>query len=216
MCWTPAGLVEARYVTRDEITSLEERQEATHAETAPMALFGFAIGTILIGMISAGLYPSATMNAAIPAVFIFAGIAQFIGGLMAFARGSTFGGTTFCSFGAGNVIVATFLWMQHAGVFPTGLDSNSMLGIGLMCFGYISLMLAVAAARSNVTYMLFLLALVPGYVLAAIPFVGGSDVIGHIGGWFLILAAVLAFYAGGAVVVNSNWQRELLPLGSLR
>lgn len=213
--WTPTGLVETAYVSTNEVRQLEERREASHAESAPLGLFGFAVGTLVASMVISGWYPTGAMVAIIPAVFVFAGIAQFIAGLLSFNRGSTFGGTTFCSYGAGNIIVATFIWMQHAGLIPVTAANEAMLGIGLFCFAYISLMLCFAALRANVAYALTIAALVPGYALAAVPMVGGSALVGHVGGWFLAAAAVLAFYAGGAVVVNSNWRREALPLGNL-
>ena len=36
--------------------------------------------------------------------------------------------------------------------------------------------------------------------------------IGHIGGYFLILSALLAFYAGSALVINAVYGRTVLPL----
>jgi succinate-acetate transporter protein len=44
--------------------------------------------------------------------------------------------------------------------------------------------------------------------------VGGSALVGHIGGWFLIVSAGFAFYAGGAISINSSFKRTLLPLFS--
>lgn len=213
--WTPTGLVETSYVSPNEVRQLEEQREASHAEAAPMGLFGFALGTFVASMVISGWYPTSAMVAIIPAVLIFAGFGQFIAGLLSFNRGSTFGGTTFCSYGAGNIIIAAFLWMQHAGLIPATSNDQALLGVGLFCFAYISLMLGIAALRANLAYAITIAALVPGYSLAAVPMVGGNALVGHVGGWFLAAAAVFAFYAGGAVVVNSNWRRELLPLGNL-
>lgn len=213
--WTPTGLVETTQVTPANVRQLEEQMEASHADAAPMGLFGFAVGTLLASIVVAGWYPSGTFVATIPALIIFAGVAQFIAGLLSFNRGSTFGGTVFCSYGAGNVLLATFLWMQHLGFIPVVAANTAMMGIALFCFAYISAMLCFAALRANAAYALTLFALIPGYALAAVPMVGGGATVGHIGGWFLAAAAVFAFYSGGAVVVNSNWKSEVLPIGNL-
>lgn len=210
--WTTAGLVHTNQPVA-ELHRVEAEQEAKIGEPAPMALFGFAIGTFLIAMVLTGEWPTASLIAVVPALLWFAGVGQFIGGLFALARGSTFGATAFCAFGMGNIIAGTFIWMQTAGLIPMAPASMNMLGLALMCLGYIALMLTIASLRTNASYTCTVAALVPGYVLAAVPDLGGSATIGHIGGWFLVLAAVLAFYAGGAVVVNSQWQREVLPLG---
>jgi len=213
--WTNAGLVETDR-SLPEMRTIEAVHQATLAESAPMALFGFATGTFLVALLLSGLMPAATgMMAVVPALLFFAGVGQFIGGLFALSRGSTFGATAFCSFGMGNVIVASYAWMQQAGVIPTGTESTTLLGMGLFCFAYIALSLAIAALRTNVAYFLTVLALVPGYALVAATDVGAAPVVGQIGGWFLIAAALLAFYSGGAVVINSQWCREVFPLGAI-
>lgn len=212
--WTNAGMVETDRPLPD-LHGIEAQHQATIGDPAPMALFGFATGTFLLSMIMIGFWPSWSMIAVVPALLWFAGVGQFIGGLFALSRGSTFGATAFCSFGMGNIIAGTFVWMQHAGIMPTTSDAGTMLGIGLFCFAYIALMLTIAAARSNTAYLLTVAALVPGYALAAVQYVGGPRVVGQIGGWFLCAAAILAFYAAGAVVINSQWCREVLPLGKL-
>jgi succinate-acetate transporter protein len=38
------------------------------------------------------------------------------------------------------------------------------------------------------------------------------SVIGHLGGYFLIASAALAAYTATAMVINSTWQRPVLPL----
>ncbi len=213
--WTNAGLVETDR-PRPHLHGLEAEHQAIVGDPAAMALFGFATGTFLLSMIMTGEWPIVSAIAIVPALLWFAGVGQFIGGLFAMWRGSTFGATAFCSFGMASIIAGTFFWMQHAGIVPTTSDATTLLGIGLFCLAFIALMLTIAALRSNVAYALTFGALVPGYALVAASDVGASAVVGHIGGWFLCAAALLAFYAAGAVVVNSQWCREVLPVGKLR
>lgn len=212
--WTTAGMVETDRPLPD-IVGLEAAHQAVIGDPAPMALFGFAVGTFLVAIVLTGIWPVGSTMGVIPALLWFAGVGQFIGGLFALTRGSTFGATAFCSFGMGNIIVATYTWMQQAGVIPVNGSTHAMLGVGLFCFGYIALTLAVAALRTNLAYLLTVGALVPGYVLSGIPDVGGPAGAGHVGGWFLVAAAVFAFYSGGAVVANSQWCREVFPLGKV-
>jgi uncharacterized protein len=212
--WTPSGLVDSTHIPVEEMLQIEERHEATRAESAPLGMFGFALGTFLIALVVSGLYPSPALVAVIPTLLLFAGIAQFIAGLLAFGRGSTFGGTTFCTFGAGYATAGLFTWMRQAGQVATNPDTQGIFGLGVLCFAYMALALTVAAMRSNMAYAATLGALVIGYVLAAIPYFGGPAAIGHLGGWLMIVSSLIAFYCGGAVVVNSNWRREVWPLGN--
>lgn len=210
--WTPSGVVDSSHIPVDELLQIEERHEATRAESAPLGLFGFALGTLLIAMMVSGLYPNTAMVAVIPSLLVFAGLGQFVAGLLAFDRGSTFGGTMFCTFGAGYATAGIYKWMQVAGVFTASADTRAIFGLGVFCFAYMALALTIAAMRSNTTYAATLAALVIGYALAAIPYLGGPAAIGHVGGWFMILSGLCAFYGGGAIVVNSNWRREVWPL----
>jgi succinate-acetate transporter protein len=212
--WTNAGMVETDR-PMPNLHGLEAEHQAVIAEPAPVALFGFAIGTLLIGLVFGGAWPTAALIGLVPALLWFAGVGQFIAGLFSLARGSTMGATAFCSFGMGNVIAGSYIWMQQAGLIPPALMNHQMLALGLFCFAYIAAMLTIAALRANWTYVAVLATLTPGYALAGVQQFGGSLTIGHIGGWFLVASAILAFYAAGAIVVNSQWCREAVPLGKL-
>jgi succinate-acetate transporter protein len=212
--WTTAGMVETER-PMPEIRGLEAERQAVIGEPAPMALFGFATGTFILGLALAGMWPMGALLGVVPALLLFAGVGQFTGGLFALARGSTFGATAFCSFGMGSIIVASFLWMEHAGVIPATTATLAMLGLALFCLAFIALALAIAALRANWVYFTTFALLVPGYALSAVTDVGGSPDVARVGGWFLVAAAICAFYAGAAVVINSQWRRAAFLLGPI-
>jgi succinate-acetate transporter protein len=164
--WTKAGPVEGPLPAPD-LRRLQETEEATVAEPAPLGLFGFATGTFAIGYVLSG-FTTAT--------------------------------------------VATFLLMTAAGVFPKNSSTNTVLAIELFCFAYISLLFTAAAARLNAVFAALLAALVPGFALSGLALIGESAVIGHVGGYFLILSAIVAFYAASALVMNAMYGRTVLPL----
>lgn len=210
--WTKAGPVVST-MPQERVAELQERAEASIGEPGALGLFGFAVGTLVIAIPLSGLVPLKTgVLAALAPVLVFAGIAQFIAGLVAFRKGNTFAGTAFGVYGANNTLIATYYLFQSAGVFPSNADTKLLIGIELFCFAYISLILAVAASKVNLEFVGILLALVPGFGLVAVSNVGGSSSIGDVGGYFLILSAGLAFYGASALVVNSAFQRPVLPL----
>ena len=210
--WTKAGPVVSG-MPAEEVVELQERAEASVGEPGGFSLFGFAVGTLIIAIPLSGFVPLVSgVMAALAPVLVFAGLAQFIGGLIALRKGNTFAGTAFCAYGANNTLIATWYLFQASGLFPAIASTKLLLGIELFCFAYISLVLAIAALRVNLEFTGILLALVPGFGLAAVPNVGGPAVIGNIGGYFLILSAGLAFYGASALVINSAFQRTVLPL----
>lgn len=210
--WTKAGPV-VTHLSQTRVHEVREVSEASIGEPGAMALFGFALGTLLIALPITGVVPTATAMAAVPALLVFAGIGQFIGGMVAYRKGNTFGATAFCSFGANNVVVSTFLLFQAIGLIASNNNTSLLLAIDLFCFAYIAFVLFVASFKLNAAFVLVLLALFPGYGLSAVGYLSSPPaVIGQIGGWFLVVSAGLAFYAGGALAVNSTYERTILPM----
>jgi succinate-acetate transporter protein len=210
--WTKAGPV-VTHLSEPRVHEVQEVSEASVGEPGPMALFGFAVGTLLIALPITGEVPTATAMAAVPALLVFAGLGQFIGGLVAYRKGNTFAATAFCSFGANNVVVSTFLLFQAIGLIPSNNNTSLLLAIDLFCFAYIAFVLFLAAFKLNAAFVLVLLALFPGYGLSAVGYLSSQPaVIAQIGGWFLVASAGLAFYAGGALAVNSTYERTILPM----
>lgn len=215
--WTRGGPVDTELLRDDEVAAIKERSEASIGEPASMALLGFATGTFIIAWPLSGFVPLTALPASVPSVLLFAGIAQFIGGLIAFRRENQFAGTAFCVFGANNTVVATFLLMQVTGSLPTtpGSSEMKMLALELWCFGYIALMLGIVAMRLNVAFVAILLTLSAGFTLSALPDYYGTampTVLGHIGGYCLIASAAIAAYTATAMVLNSTWERSVMPM----
>jgi succinate-acetate transporter protein len=214
--WTEGGpvktVIESTEVQRQEATS-----EARIGDPGAMGLFGFCVGTVVIAWVLSGWAAMpASLIAAVPSLLVFAGIGQFIAGLYAFSRTNSWAGTAMCSYGANNVIVATFVWMQVGGLIPRTPSNMLLLAVDLFCMGYISVALALGAARINLVYLLIAACLVAGYTLPGIQFLGASRELGILGGYFLLAASFFAFYAATANIVNSAWQSEVVPLFSLR
>lgn len=211
--WTKSGPVAGPLPVPD-LQRLQETQEATAAEPAPLGLFGFATGTFAIGYVLSGFTTDkASAQLATAAVLlVFAGITQILAGMWAFRKGNTFAATAFSCYGANNTVVAAFFLMTAAGVFPKNFSTDVVLSIELFCFAYISLLLAAAAVRLNAVFAALLAALVPGFALSGLGLLGEPQVVGHIGGYFLLLSALLAFYAASALVMNAVHGRTVLPL----
>jgi uncharacterized protein len=215
--WTKSGPVVSR-LPGEEIESLEDRAAATVADPSPLGLWGFATGTWVVGTVLAGVFPVSALPATIPVLVVFAGLAQFIAGLFAFRRANVLAATAFCSFGAFNVLTALFFALQARGVLTTTGDPMVLQGFVLLSFGFIALALTFAALPTNAMLVITLGLLAVGYVLTGIPAVTGTSATGkhlisELGGWFLVGSAFFAYYTGTALVVNSSWQRTVLPIG---
>jgi succinate-acetate transporter protein len=213
--WTQGGPVKA-VIDGAQVDQLESASEARIGDAGAMGLFGFAVGTTVVAWVLSGWAPMPfSLIAAVPALLVFAGAGQFIAGLYAFSRTRSWAGTALCSYGANNVILASYIWMQAAGVIPRTPGNSLLLAVDLFCMGWISVALCIGAMRLNTIYVLVTAALVFGYTLSGIQFLGSSRELGLLGGYFLLAASVFAFYGGTANVINSAWKQEVLPMFSL-
>jgi succinate-acetate transporter protein len=216
--WTRSGPV-VSHLDEQEIEHLEERSAATIADPATLGLWGFATGTWMVGTVIAGWFPQAAFTATVPVLLVFAGLVQFIAGLYSFRRSNMLAATAFCAFGAFNVTSAFMFGLQAAHGLPAGDYAAVQQGFLLESFGFIALALMVAALRMNMAIVGVLGLLAIGYALSGIPDLAnaigqpGWSLVSTIGGCFLIASALVAYYTGAAMVVNSTWQRSVLPLG---
>lgn len=215
--WTKAGPVITE-LPPEELERVEEERTLTIGQPVTLGLWSFATGTWIAGTVMAGIFPTIAMAAVAPILIVFAGMSQFIAGLVAYRRADTLAATAFCSFGAFNTAAGFAAMLQAVKLAPLTGDPVVFLGFLLISFGFIAFVLSAAALRLNLALVAVLLALAIGYTLTGIPRVSGSvgagalGMVGQIGGYFLMLSAGFAYYTGLAVVVNTSLKRTLLPL----
>lgn len=211
--WTPAGPIKSN-MPMETIEQDEAHTKATAGEPAPLGLFGFATATFTAGAVLAGWFPATTILYASAVLFIFGGLAQFIAGMWSYRKGDTLAATAFGTFGAFNTTYALYLWLHHAGIIAGPGAGLGVVGIFIAGFGLIAGLLMVAAMWRNMALVAVLFFLSLAYCL-----IGASDIAAgapnllSYGGWAAIISSVIAFYTAGAMVINSEARRMLLPLG---
>ncbi|MHB1415685.1 MAG: acetate uptake transporter [Chloroflexota bacterium] len=212
--WTSAGPIRTVEPT-EEVLRQETHAAATAADAAPLGLAGFAGATFTVSAINAGWAPAVALVAALPILFIFGGLTQFIAGMWAFRKGNTFAATAFGSFGAFNTLFAIVLLIGFTGLVPFGTTAMAVAGgLTLAMFGLIAAYLAVAAIAESWVLVAVLTTLAVTYgLLSAGWFAGGGLANGLIyaGGWAGIVSSSLAFWASLAIVINSTMHRQLIP-----
>jgi succinate-acetate transporter protein len=219
--WTKAGPV-VSHMPDSTLETLEERAVATIGDSSPLGLWGFATGTWISAVVVGGLLPFGDMGAVAPIVLLFAGIAQFIAGLYAYRRVNALLANAFCCFGSFNTVLGVVVLLEAAQMVPAAQGTNLVLGFFFESFGFIAFALGLGALRTNVATVGMLTALAIGYILAGIPFLDGTftaaasgsavGIVGLIGACFLFVSSLLAYYTGAAMLVNSTWKRNVLPI----
>jgi succinate-acetate transporter protein len=175
------------------------------ADPGPLGLSGFALTTLVLSVINAGIIvPDAAKNQTIfvgVAVF-YGGLAQILAGMWEFRAGNTFGATAFTSFGA--------FWLSLAAVFIPGFGIGSTLkdaqpAVGLVLLGWTIFtgIMLLGSLRLNGALAAVFLALFLAFLALTIGFLGKNDTWIHIGGWLGIITALLAWYAAMAGILRS-------------
>jgi succinate-acetate transporter protein len=211
--WTPAGPIRST-LPPEAIAQEEARSAATVGEPAPLGLFGFAAATFTISAVNAGWFAPATALFAMVPLIVFGGIVQFLAGMWAYRKGDTFAATAFGSFGGFNASYGMYVLLKQAGLIVGPGAGAGVVGVFLLCLGLIAGMLAIAALWKNMALVGVLGCLMVAYALLGIGMIAsGSALLLHVGGWAGLVSSVLAFYTGGAMVMNSISQRPIMPLG---
>lgn len=212
--WTMAGSIKGALPDERAITA---KNMAVTADPLPLGLVGFAAATFTVSTVLAGWFGPEGLVAAIPVLIVFGGIAQFLAGMWAYARGNVLATVAFGSFGSFNVAFGILLWMNQVHFLGLSLlqgDTNVSLvaGVFVLMFALISGFLAYAALADNLLIAAVLGFLSFAYLCDGVAlWIGGHNFIGAIGGYSGIVASLLAFYAAAAIVVNAVRGREALP-----
>ncbi len=218
--WTMAGSVHGP-LAATETEALVERGMARIADPVPMGLAGFAAATFTASTMLAGWFDVRDLVVAIPVLFVFGGLAQFLAGMWSYSRGNVLGTVAFCSFGSFNVAFALLLLMQAVhtvnNLLAPGSDQSKVAGVFILMFALISAYLAYAALSDNTMIAVILAVLALAYLADGTgTWIGGSNIVLAIGGYAGIVASLLAFYESAAIVVNAMRGREALPTFGVR
>jgi succinate-acetate transporter protein len=191
------------------------------ADPAPLGLAGFALTTVLLSALNAGLIKShivagkaTPVDAWVGMALFYGGLAQFMAGMWEFRNRNTFGATAFSSFGAfwmGLAIMIVFGAFNPAAAFYGG-DGTIWF---LFCWAIFTSYMFIASLRTSAAVALV-------FLLLALTFYGlwigalGNHPAGSswtkVGGYLGLATAIVAFYASFAGVVNSTFGRVILPV----
>jgi uncharacterized protein len=204
----------------------------TIADPAPLGLAAFALTTMVLSTINAGLIPQVTEPAVLGLAIAYGGSAQLLAGMWAFRRGNTFAATAFSSYGAFwlsfwlivQFFVPTIISGTAKALGPgasteqvaaaAASNLNVILGLYLFLWGVFTAYMFVASlGGARAVQVVFLLLTLTFFALAAGKW-EDSVTLGHIGGYLGMATAVAAFYTSFADVANATFKRTVLPTGA--
>lgn len=184
------------------------------ADPAPLGLAGFAVTLMVFSMFNTGLMDRTGLPVVLGLALAYGGIAQLLAGMWEFRRGNTFGAAVFGSFGA--------FWLSYwvlqqffAGRIP-GAERGNAFALFYISWAILAALLWIASTRTTAVISVTLLLLTVSLLLLGIGDAGAHTELVKIGGWFGLASAAAGLYAALAAVMNSTYERTLMPLVPLR
>ena len=179
------------------------------ANPGALGLGGFALTTFVLNVVNTGIISAENLGMVLPLGIFYGGLAQFCAGMWEMKRGDTFGATCFSSFGAFWMSVAAMVLLENIGAIqPVPREGMAVLFIA---WGFFTAYATVASFRvaKGVTAVFITLTIL--FFLLAIG--EWSPTVHKIAGYEGIICALIAWYCSAAILINTLFGREVLPLG---
>jgi succinate-acetate transporter protein len=184
------------------------------ADPAPLGLAALAMTTLVLSVFNAGLLNRAGLPVVLGVAVAYGGIAQLLAGMWEFRRGNTFGAMTFGSFAA--------FWLSYWALeqffvkqIPAA-EAGNATALFFICWAIFTALLWIASVRTTAAVSVMLALLAVTFLLLGIGDAGGHAELIKIAGWFGIATAAAGLYAAFAALINSTYERTLLPLRAVR
>nr|WP_320015005.1 acetate uptake transporter [uncultured Desulfobacter sp.] len=186
-------------------------RDETLANPGPLGLMGFGMTTVLLNIHNAGFFEISAMILAMG--LFYGGMAQIIAGILEFRKGNTFGVTAFISYGHfWLTLVALILLPKLGWADPT---PAKFMACYLFMWGIFTLFMFFGTLKSNRGLQFVFASLTVLFFLLAVKDWTGSHLIGIIAGFEGIICGLSAIYLAMAEVLNEQYSKAILPVGSL-
>lgn len=175
----------------------------------PLGLASFGISALVLASVMSGIIDAAATPAVLSLALALGFLTEIVAGIIHFQRGETFAGLVFTAYAGFWLSYA--LLVQFYGPQVTA-DAAAITGMYLLAWAIFSTYMLLAALRTNLTTIVIFSLLVVVFYAAAFGAFASNAGLGHFAGYVLILDAAVALYASAAIIVNTTWERTVLPV----
>ncbi|KAI8998014.1 GPR1/FUN34/yaaH family-domain-containing protein, partial [Gaertneriomyces semiglobifer] len=182
----------------------------------PLGLGAFALTTFVLSAFNAGVFIDAKLEPVVlPLALFYGGLAQFAAGMWEFKTNNTFGATAFSSYGAFWMSFAGYVFFIVPAIEASAVAEKLHQATGIFLFAWLlfTLYMNVAAWRVSKAVFWVFTWLSITFLLLSIGALAESSRCTKAGGWFGLITAFCAWYGSAAVVINSTYGHEVLPIG---
>lgn len=190
---------------------------APMAPPSVMGLFGFMIGTVMLGAYQAGWYGSAATPLIIwPLAMMAGGIMQSVAAVASLRARDGIAVAVHSAWGSFWVGWGTLQILVTVGLIPAiplGAASPSF-AFWFIVLALVTFWGALAALAQNILLFLTLGTLTAASSVTAAGLYAGSLGTTQAGGWLFVISAAAAWLLAGAMVLENAFGRSIIPLGT--
>lgn len=192
-----------------EVSSTRAVAPTTWGDPFPLGLASFGISALVLATVMSGIVDAAALPAVLPLALALGFATELVAGLVHFRRGETFPALVFTAY-AGFWLSYALLVQFYGPMVTSG--GAAITGMFLLAWAVFTSYMLLAALRTNTTTIVIFVLLAGVFYLAAFGSFLGSAALGQTAGYVLILDALVALYASAAIIVNTTWDRTVLPV----
>ncbi|SDK09499.1 hypothetical protein SAMN05428985_102637 [Nocardioides sp. YR527] len=192
-----------------EVPTTRAVAPVTWGDPFPLGLASFGISALVLATVMSGIVDAAALPAVLPLALALGFATELVAGLVHFRRGETFPALVFTAYSGFWLSYA--LLVQFYGPMVTA-GGAAITGMFLLAWAVFTTYMLLAALRTNTTTIVIFVLLAGVFYLAAFGSFLGSAALGRTAGYLLILDALVALYASAAIIVNTTWDRTVLPV----
>lgn len=192
-----------------EVSSTRAVAPTTWGDPFPLGLASFGISALVLATVMSGIVDAAALPAVLPLALALGFATELVAGLVHFRRGETFPALVFTAY-AGFWLSYALLVQFYGPMVTSG--GAAITGMFLLAWAVFTSYMLLAALRTNTTTIAIFVLLAGVFYLAAFGSFLGSAALGQTAGYVLILDALVALYASAAIIVNTTWDRTVLPV----
>lgn len=183
-----------------------------------LGLFGFAVATMMVSTNMLGWYGSpASAFYLFPFAALFGGLAQFMAGIWSFKARDGLAVAMHGIWGSFWMAYGLLYLLAGFGMMtlpPTGLFPE--MGMWFVGLAWVTWVGAYAARGANFSLAVVLLLLAGGSTAAAIANFTTSLAAVKVAGWLFLISSIIAWYTASALMMESVFGREVLPVGKTK
>jgi succinate-acetate transporter protein len=190
--------------------------DAPLADPGALAVTAFSTSSFMLGLYLSKTVGAESLPVLFPVAFFFGGFIQLVVSMFEVVRGNVFGAAVFGTFGTFWVVLAAInTWF--ASMIKPASAADTGVAVFLLMYAIVSVYFLIAALKTDVVLVMIFLLLVPSLALVSWGYAHGNPTGGavQVGGWFVMVFAVLGWYHAAADVTAHTFGRQLLPVGPL-